>query len=223
MGFWDNYELLEKIFIFIAAPATVLLLIQLVLQLIGIGGDHASAGSDTGADAAVDAGSEGIGEFESDAVEGTESDADAIGEEGRRSGTHALRVFTFQGAVAFFAIAGWTGLLFAGIFSSDILAVLLAAVCGTAAMVGLAYILRLLMGLQSDGTVNVRNALGLQGVVYLRVPAVNKGRGQVTVMIQERYREYDAVTYGDEDIATGSAVRVVDILSDSILVVEKLD
>lgn len=221
MGFWDNYDLLEKIFIFVAAPATILLLIQLVLQLIGIGGDQAS--TDAGADTGIDAGSDSIGEFESDAADGADSDADTIGEEGRPSGVRALRVFTFQGAVAFFAIAGWTGLLFAETLSSDILAVLLAVICGAAAMVGLAYIMRLLLGLQSDGTVNVRNALGLQGVVYLRVPAARSGKGQVSVMIQERYREYDAVTYENTEIATGSAVRVIDILSDSILVVEKLD
>ena len=211
MDFWNNFDLLEKIFIFIAAPASILLLIQLVLQLIGIGGEQAS-GDVASADSSV----EGI-----DSDSGT--DAESSGEDGSIEGVRSLRIFTYQGLVAFFAIAGWTGLLFAGTFKSALLAIFLAAVCGIAAMVILAYIMRLMLGLQSDGTVNIRNALGLQGVVYLRIPAANTGRGQVSVLIQERYREYDAVTYSKEMLPSGSAVRVVDIISDSVLVVEKID
>lgn len=221
MDFWTNFTILEKIFIFIAIPATLLLIIQLVLQLIGIGGDNGTgqgmdaAGQGMDASGQADAASTDYNAADSGVGESTGSDfVSALG---------TLHIFTFQGFVAFFSISGWTGLLFLRTGIPEIMALLLAFLCGIAAMVGLAYLMRSLMKLQSDGTIRLRNALGAHGEVYLRIPAANSGKGQVSIMIQERYREFDAITYSEEPIPTGTVVRVTDIISNSILVVEKVD
>ena len=231
MGFWSDFSFMEKFFIFIATPSTVLLVIQLVLQLVGLGGDgsagqgaeadvsgaDAMTGDAMSADAAMDAmdadqaGSAGVGR--PDVVESTDL----------FSSVKSLRIFTFQGFVAFFAISGWTGLLFLRIGFHVLLAVFLAFLCGVFAMTALALLLRAFMKLQSDGTVQLRNALGTQGEVYLRIPPAGQGKGKVSILIQERYSEFDAITYGKTPLPTGSVVRVIDIVSNEILVVEKVD
>ncbi len=225
MDFWANFSMVEKIFIFIAVPATLMLLIQLVLMLIGFGGEHDAGqdiSSDTGgsdaisSDSYVDAGD--INSADSDVGD---TDIEDIPDQNELfSGLRALQIFTLRGFIAFFSISGWTGLLFLRAGISEVLAVLLAIICGIVAMMGLAYLLKAFMKLQSDGTINLKNALGTQGEVYLRIPAANSGKGQVAILIQDRYREFDAITYGEEPIPTGSVVHVIDIVSNSILVVE---
>jgi hypothetical protein len=245
MAFWANFTLMEKIFIFIATPSTVLLLIQLVLQLVGLGGDS-GAGQNVSSDAAgadsmpadmgmdpavIDAGGQtviGSGE-QAGATDTDQAGAagvdhpDVVETTDLFSSLKSLRIFTFQGFVAFFAISGWTGLLFLRVGIHVAIAIFLAFLCGVLAMTALALLLRAFMNLQSDGTVQLRNALGAQGEVYLRIPAAGQGKGKVSILIQERYCEFDAITYEKTPLPTSSVVRVVDIVSNEILVVEKVD
>lgn len=237
MAFWENFTLMEKIFIFIATPSTILLLIQLVLQLIGLGGDS-GAGQNISSDVSgvdsmpSDMGMDQTG-FDGD-IQMDGMDADQAGAAGADhpdvvqstdlfSSLKSLHIFTFQGFIAFFAISGWTGLLFLRVGIHVAFAIVLAFLCGVLAMTALALLLRAFMNLQSDGTVQLRNALGAQGEVYLRIPAAGQGKGKVSILIQERYCEFDAVTYEKTQLPTGSVVRVVDIVSNEILVVERVD
>jgi hypothetical protein len=237
MDFWANFTFMEKLFIFIATPSTILLLIQLVMQLVGLGGDGGT-GEGIGTDAAgVDSMSSEMG-MDSTGLDADVPmdgmDADQAGSAGVHrpdviestdlfSSLKSLRIFTLQGFVTFFAISGWTGLLFLRIGLHVALAILLAFFCGVLAMTALALLLRAFLNLQSDGTVQLRNALGAQGEVYLRVPAEGQGKGKVSILIQERYSEFDAITYEKMPLPTGSVVRVIDIVSNEILVVEKVE
>ena len=74
--------------------------------------------------------------------------------------------------------------------------------------------------LQSDGTLKYDNAVGKEGKVYLTIPV--DGTGKVTVAVQGSLREFSARSDLDEEIKTGEIIRVVDITSGDILVVEKL-
>ena len=65
-----------------------------------------------------------------------------------------------------------------------------------------------------------RHYLGQTGVVYIRIPKKGEGQGKITMTIQERFSELDAITYGDEDLKPSTVVRVVDLVND-LLVVEK--
>ena len=54
------------------------------------------------------------------------------------------------------------------------------------------------------------------------VPVNGKGRGKVNVSSGERLVEYDAMTDGNETLPDGTQIRVIDIRSDNVLVVEKI-
>lgn len=87
----------------------------------------------------------------------------------------------------------------------------MAAICALAAMALTAAAVRLLLHTTHDGTLHIRNAVGKVGTVYLRIPGNSSGRGKVTVKVQERLVEFQAVCQGPE-LPTGAQVVVVNVV-----------
>jgi len=71
--------------------------------------------------------------------------------------------------------------------------------------------MRTLSRLRSDGTVRIERAVGKSGTVYLTVPAQRAGVGKVTLNLQNRTLECQAVTARSE-LATGAKVVVVSVI-----------
>lgn len=189
---WETLNLAQKIYFCIATPASLLLVVQIVLMLIGIGGD-ASGDVDVDVDVDVD-----TGDFDLDA---------------------GFSVFTVRGLVAFFAVGGWVGYTLSD--GNLGLAITLSVVAGAAALVGMAFLMKWILSLQSAGNLNYKDAVGKIGEVYLTVPAAGKGKGKINILLNERFVELSAVTKSDEPIPTGSKIKVLDVEGDDI-VVEKL-
>ncbi|MDR0286365.1 MAG: hypothetical protein LBI03_01460 [Clostridiales bacterium] len=250
MFIWADYSILEKVIFVLAASATVILIIQTLLSLIGMihigGGDfehgdlHMDHGADLhmdhGADLHMDHGTDIHVDHDTHVEHGGEVHDGHIGHDMHHEGTShneqdehetdhhdatGLRLFTIRGVLAFFAIGGWTALILLEQFPT-VFALLIGFVVGLFAMFLIAKLFQVAYKMQSDGNINIKNALGLSGEVYLTVPESGKGRGKVSVTVQERLTECEAITNEEESIPTGSVVRVVDVLETGILVVEKL-
>ena len=103
-----------------------------------------------------------------------------------------------------------------------VLAVIIGLILGLAAMYGVAKVVQLSKKLAQNGTLNVNNLLGANGTVYLVIPADGSGRGKVNVSSGERLVEFDAITDGSDPLPDGTNVRVIDIRSGNVLVVEKV-
>ena len=187
---WETLNLAQKIYFCIATPASLLLVVQIVLMLIGIGG---GVDGDVDVDVDVD-----MGDFDLDA---------------------GFSVFTVRGLVAFFAVGGWVGYTLSD--GNLGLAITLSVVAGAAALVGMAFLMKWILSLQSAGNLNYKDAVGKIGEVYLTVPAAGKGKGKINILLNERFVELSAVTKSDEPIPTGSKIKVLDVEGDDI-VVEKL-
>lgn len=201
---WEEFTVLEKIFLFVAFPATLILIIQMIMQIFGFGSEGAGEGLDS--DMGLDSDIAGEADLSSEVS----------------TSLSTLRIFTFQGIVAFFAISGWVGLWLLIIGVHPVLSIIVAFVSGLAAMFVLSVIFRSLMRLQSSGNIVLAKAVGMPAQVYLKIPGKGKGSGKVTVLIQERFREYDAITDEPEDIPSGSQVRITGIVSGDTLKVVKL-
>jgi threonine/homoserine efflux transporter RhtA len=119
-------------------------------------------------------------------------------------------------ALAFFGVAG---LATQSAGASDMVAVGVALAAGFGAMYAVYWIMRSLYRMQADGTVRIRNAIGMQATVYLRIPPAGHGPGKIHINLQNRTMEYSAVTTGD-GIPTGARVVVVDVVSPDTLEVE---
>ena len=184
-----------QIFACIAIPATVILIVQLILTLIGLGGDDADASAENEVD--LDDGD-------------TDGDIDA-----------GLRVFTLRGLVAFFSVLGWVGIICIGEGLSVIVSVLIAVAAGALATVSIALIMSWLFKLQYDGTEDIRDALGVSGTVYLRIPPSRTGKGKISAIIQGKLSEKSAVTDEETVIERGEEVTVVGISGEETLIVKR--
>ena len=235
-AWWASLTWLERIFAYVAFPATLLLLLQTLMLLFGLGND---AGGDADADIDLDGGGvpdldldgDGIPDLDADldtdfdadgASDGMDADADGDGDAG--AGDHpglfaGLKLFTLRGIVAFLAVCGWGGLWLLRMGMHPIFAVFLAIAMGFWAMLLMALFLRVALNLQDDGTLDFRNALGTAGTVYLTIPARRAGEGKVHVVVQEQLRELEAVTDEERPIPTGSEIVVVGLSGGNTLVV----
>lgn len=132
---------------------------------------------------------------------------------GAGGGLQLTSLRALAAAVAFFGITGY-GLLRAG--WSLWLVALLALIAGGVALVAVAFALRAMLRLESDGTVRIENALWLPARVYVPIPGSRSGAGKVTLSVQGRLMEYQAVT-AEATLPTGTDVTVVDVVSPDTL------
>jgi membrane protein implicated in regulation of membrane protease activity len=208
---WDKLNALQQFFYFIAVPSTVILFLQSILTLVGFGLDG-DGDFDGGMDADLD------GDFDMNAdlnMDGT-SDFEAL------AGLADFKFVTFRGLIAFATMFGWVGAAFAGTSVHVFLVLLFALIAGLLSMLMIAALFYGISKLQSNGNLNYRLSIGSEAQVYIPIPAGKKGHGKVQLMLQERLVEIDAITEDQEPIPTGDAVRVIDMLNATTLIVERL-
>jgi membrane-bound ClpP family serine protease len=133
----------------------------------------------------------------------------------------SFKILSFQGLTAFFMMFGLVGLaMMRETQQGPTAAVIAASLAGLGTVWIIGLIFRKAGALQASGNINLRNAIGQEGEVYLTIHSSGTGKAKVTV--QERLRIYDAVSNGSEEIRTGQRVRVVDVTPQDVLVVEKI-
>ena len=210
-NWYDGLNTVQQIFAIGAIPATIIMLIQTVLLMFGVGGHDADHG-----------------EFDHDFSHDHEfdhaHDFDHDHDYGHHDGAHhfsGIRILTIRGLVAMFAVGGWLGIAMVDLGVSNALSVIIAIIGGFLTLLLVAVVLKLLLSLQQGGNIDPKNAVASTAKVYLTIPASRKGAGKVTFTLQERFVEMDAVTDFDEDIKTDSMVQVISVI-DNCLVVRPL-
>ena len=187
---WEALSTLEKFYWIVALPSTLIFLIQLIMLLVG--GDHDADDVDLDHD----------GDFEGDHGAGFD-------------------VFSIKSVVSFLMFFGWGGL--AAMQKGVVIwwgIVGISSIAGLVMMFFTAWIFFLLLKLQSSGTMEITNAIGQSGEVYLTIPAKKAGNGKVQLVVQGALRTINAVTEDTDDIKTGSLIEVVSI-ENEILVVKR--
>ena len=224
---WESLTLLQRVFACIAIPSTLLLIVQLVLSLVGLG-DHEGDLDHDGVPDGIDLDHDGIPDgidLDGDGVPDitvADLDHDGLPDDGHGSFTESLgslRLFTFRGILAFLAVWGWAVLAITRAGRPWLMGVLLGLVLGAAAMVLIALTMQMILRLQADGTVSLNNAVGSGGEVYLSVPPLRSGEGKVNVVIQDTMTECAAVTDEEAPIPTGTSITVVGVTKERQLIV----
>ena len=100
------------------------------------------------------------------------------------------------------------------------MALLGATLAGLASMWAIAQAFLLMTRLQTSGNVDLNNAIGADGEVYLTIPA--DGAGQVRAAVQGGLRIYDARSVSGEEIKTGERVRVGAVVGSNTLMVHHI-
>lgn len=202
LEWFGQLSILYQVLFAFALVGSLLFVIQLVMMLLGGGEGDADAGhpgdvADAGHADAVDGGA-------------THADSDV-----------AFKVFSVQGTVAFFMMLGWVGLAAGRTFGlGPGAAVGLGLAAGVAANLLMAKIFQGFRRMQSSGTMDLANAVGQEGEVYLTIRGEQPGKVQVTV--QQHLKIFDAVAEGGAELPTGTRVMVVRVVSGSTMVVRKV-
>lgn len=92
---------------------------------------------------------------------------------------------------------------------------------GLVIMASYILLMKFVYSLRSDGTAILKEAIGCNGTVYMRIPAANAGAGEIQVSFSGRRQNVKAYTTGPE-LATGTDVKVTALRGENALVVEKL-
>lgn len=188
---WSALSGLERMFLLCAVAGGTGFVIRTVMFLFGLAGD-------------VDA------------------DGPAMGGEGLGDSDVSFHFLSLHGFTAFFLMFGVTGFaLIRNGMAMPWLAVVGSIASGLLTMLLVAWLLRLLQQLQSEGTLRPADAVGQEGVVYLRIQP--GGIGKIQITLQGGLRIFDARARNPrESFQTGDRVRVVEVTPEFMMIVERL-
>jgi membrane protein implicated in regulation of membrane protease activity len=201
---WQSLGLIGQIMACAAIPMTVVMLLQLILMIIGVGfgGD-----SDTDVDDGV-----------------IDSNAEAMTPDAKCTGnTGVLKIFTIRGIVAFFALGGWAGLAALTGGLHPFWAIQISLFAGVCALLLASIVIRLALRMQASGNLNLNNAVSQTAEVYIRIPPARSDKGKVTMLLQERFVELEAITDSPDALKPNTRVEVVGVTDDDRLVVRPMD
>ncbi len=237
---WNAMSTLQQAAFIIACAATLILIVQIILMFIGASSDSAADISSDVSDISVDGDVSDVGNIDvpdgsgdvsidGDVGDGDvsfDADADApVGDTdllhpGRRFAPFGFKLLSLRSILAFITVGAWV--LYTACYGlAWYYSLLIALACGFAAACGMAGAMVGMEKLQSNGAINIKNAIGKIGTVYLTIPPRRSGFGKVNVLVQERYAEYDAVTDGDEPIPTSAEIEVIGAVGADKLVVKR--
>lgn len=156
-------------------------------------------------------------------IGGGDADMDADGTDFEADdGGVGFQFFTFKSVVSFFTIYGWTGIICIDNGYSRLATLLISGAAGLAMMFATSLLFFWMHKLTQSGTLKIKNAIGSIGEVYLPIGANRSSIGKIQIKVQGSLRELEAITDNEEDLKTASIVKVVEVVSAELLLVEKL-
>lgn len=129
--------------------------------------------------------------------------------------------FTLRNLVGFMTVFGWTGLGSIANGNTNVTTILISVIGGLLMMALMTLLFYSISKLTDSGNLNMKNAKGKTGSVYIPIAAKRDGIGKIQVKIQSSLRELDAVTDDEEDLKTGMVVTVVKVFDGNLLLVTK--
>ncbi len=212
---WASLSDLMRVLYCIAIPSTLILVLQLLLTMIG---GHADGGVDVSDTSGID-GLDGGLDLDGNGIPDTlETDISQMADGGNPADFGNFKLLTVQTIVTFLAVFGWVSIICVSSGLAPLGGIAIGALCGAAMMLLVAKLVQASRKLAENGAINLKNAIGETATVYLTVPPKNAGSGKITMQLQGRFCEFDAVNAGAQPLATGSQVVVTDVIGDSLVV-----
>ncbi len=191
IDYYSQLDALEKMFFLSALLGGLSFLVRTILMFIG--GDADGGGGDVADDFSLE-----------------HSDADA-----------SVKLLSVQGLTGFFMMFGLVGLALSKESQAGALwSIVGGLLAGLFTLWLTAKIFISMKKLQSDGSLDMNAAIGVQGTVYLTIPANDSG--QVQLNVQNRLRIFDAISHDKSEIKTGERVRVLKLVNGNVLVVSQV-
>jgi len=131
-----------------------------------------------------------------------------------------MHLFTVRGVISFFMVFGWSGVILTSSGELGALAIFFISVgTGLIMLFLIALVYHFFDRISQEGNVDLKQAIGKQGSVYIPIPHRNEGIGKVQIILSESLKTLDAIAK-DKPISTGSQVKVVGIINEMLEVEE---
>jgi membrane protein implicated in regulation of membrane protease activity len=203
---------LETLYWVLAIFGGAILIIRFILFMIGIGDGDTSTDFDSGMDVDIDVDHDFSGMDHG----GMDSDHTAGGHD-----AGIMSYLSLQSISGFFLLFGLVGLATLQMGTSSLVSIIFAFGAGAFTAWTVTKILSSMRKLQSSGNQNIKNAIGLEGKVYLTIP--ENETGVVSLGLQGTLRNLDAISEDGTRLPTGTLVVVSKISAENVLVVRKIN
>jgi hypothetical protein len=201
-SFMAGLSVLEKLYLACAVFGGGFFLLRTILMLSGVGDGDSDVDTDAG----------DIDHADADHTELID-DIDH-GDHGHGDG--GLKLLTVQGLTAFIMMFGLTGFSISrNSVLGSVFSIAIGILVGLFAMWLVAKGFALMRSLQSSGNIQIYDAIGEEGTVYLTIPA--EGIGKIRITISGRLKVVDAVSQDNVELKTGTRVRVTEIATGGLL------
>lgn len=184
----------DKVFLGTAIVGGTLFAARMVMTLLGVGGDDGGDGGDSG-------------DLDHDTNTSEQTDL-------------SFKLMSFQAFMAFLMMFGLAGLAMSqGSKFAALISLTVAMAAGLSSVWVLRWLFSFFSKMQSSGTLDIKQAIGRRGRVYLTVPA--RGPGKVEIVTQGRMMVMNAVSAEGTAIPTDEEVEVVEVRPGDLLVVRR--
>jgi len=153
---------------------------------------------------------------------GTDVEMDAVDADIDMDGGIGFQFLTFKNMVGFFTVFAWSGIASINSGYSNSTTIIISLVCGGIMMVIMAWLFMFMSRQAESGTLQINNAINQIGEVYITVGKDRSSMGKIQIKVQGSLRELDAISDEDEDLVQGNVVKVLEVVSGELLLVEKL-
>lgn len=193
---WNALPIDQQIYWGIGLLSTSVTTIQMVLLLLGMGGD------------ALD-------------IDLPDDLPDDISDLPDGDGSSGVGVFSSQTIFAFLTGFGWGGVAATAVAIPSPIAVFIAFGAGGVTMTAMYFLLVGMLSLEDKGNLDYGAVVGSLADVYVTIPgSLEHGKGQIQVVVSGRLTNAEASTEHLEAIKTGRQVRVVKQTGPSSFLVE---
>jgi len=132
-----------------------------------------------------------------------------------------FQFFTLKNLISFFTIFGWAGVACLDSGLSNTLSIIISLAAGLTMMFIMSSLFYFLGKITESGTLNLKNAIGGVGEVYMNIEGNRGNIGKIQIQVQGTLQTLEAITDDPDDLRTGAVVSVKEVVNNNLLVVTK--
>ena len=133
-----------------------------------------------------------------------------------------FQVFSLKNLINFLLGFSWTGISFySTLGEKPVFLIVTSFVVGVLFVLLFFFVIKQVQKLAEDNSFKITNTLDKTAEVYLTIPEHKSGKGKIMISVNGAFHELEAMTENDR-IPSGSAVKVVKIENNNLLIVETI-
>ncbi|WP_291136646.1 NfeD family protein [Flavobacterium sp. UBA7663] len=148
-------------------------------------------------------------------LSGSETDADT------HDGDMPFELFTLRNLINFLLGFSWTGISFYQSVENKTILIGISVLVGLLFVGVFFFLIKQILKLSEDNSFKIENTINKTAEVYLTIPEAKSGKGKIQISVNGSFHELDAITNSQEKLASGSAVKVVAV-EHNLVIVEKI-